>query len=343
MTFMRAAVLANFPDVARQLGLDPETELHKVGLSLEYLTTPDRHLPSDDVVRLIEDLAKNSSCDTVGLRLSQPRSMSGFGVVGLVLAQQPTLRAALQMVLRYLPLINESLALRLELDGEVALLTEEILTTTVMPVHQSVELALASNLKLFRTLLGAEWSPRCIYFRHGAPRSLELHNQIFHCRCVFNSEFNGMSFPAYELDRPNTTADPDMAHYAEHLIGALPDQREETTTMRVRRLLHLFMPLQRAGIRPVAEALKCSVRKLQLDLAAEHTNFGDLLNQIRRERAKLYLQHSRYSIDQVASLLGYTQPTSFTRWFLVQHGLPPSTWRRHCQLNMRGGANMGVS
>ncbi|HJV03017.1 MAG TPA: AraC family transcriptional regulator [Burkholderiaceae bacterium] len=328
MSFMRAAVLANFPDVARQLGMDPQVALRKVGLSLEDLATPDRPVPGDDVVRLLEDFAMAAGCDNLGLRLSQPRSMSGFGVVGLLLAQQPSLRAALQMVLRYLPLINESLALRLELEGEMALLTEEVLTTAPMLPRQTIELALASNLKLFRTLLGEDWNPRCIFFRHGKPRSLELHNRIFRCHCVFDSDFNGMSFAAHELDRPNAIADPAMARYAERLIGAVPDARTATAAARVRGLLHIFMPLQRAAIRTVAQALKCSVRKLQLDLANEQTSFGDLLDEARRERALLYLRHSNYSIDQIASLLGYNHPTSFTRWFVTQAGTSPSAWRR---------------
>lgn len=331
MSYVRAAVLANFPDVARQLGLDAGQALRQAGLSLEHLSTPDALLRAEDVVSLIEGTAHASGCDTVGLRLSQPRTMSGFGVVGLLLAQSPSIRAALQLVLRYLPLINESLALRLEEDGELAVFSQELLTDVPMPTRHTIELSLAASLTLFRTLLGADWRPSAVYFRHPPPRSLEYHNHIFRCRCVFDSDLNGITFPRHQLDSPNRLADPAMARYAEQLIAPLSDSAMDSVVARVRRLIYIYMPLQRAAVRPVAQSLACSVRKLQLDLADGHTTFEQLLDAARWERAQHYLQYSRYSIDQVAALLGYQQPTSFTRWFRTQAGMSPSAWRQQRQ------------
>ena len=75
MSVMRAAVLANFVDVARGLGLDPEAHLRAVGLSLPMLATPDRLIASDAAVQLIENAALASGCDTLGLRMAERRPM----------------------------------------------------------------------------------------------------------------------------------------------------------------------------------------------------------------------------------------------------------------------------
>lgn len=38
----------------------------------------------------------------------------------------------------------------------------------------------------------------------------------------------------------------------------------------------------------------------------------------------------RYSLGHIADMLGYSMPSSFTRWFNAQFGMPPATWRsRH--------------
>ena len=328
MGCMRAAVLANYLEVAKQLGVDASTQMRRVGLHPRIIDTPDALIAADVVVRLIEETAQVSRCDTVGLRLSQPRSMSGFGLVALLLAQQPNMRDALNMAIRYLPLINESLALRLEESGNTALLVEEVLTDSAQPIRQTIELALASNLKLFRTLLGAQWTPRTVYLRHSAPRVLDEHQRIFCCRCVFDADINGMSFARSDLDVPNPMADPALGRYAASLIKSIPVAGAESTTASVRRLVHLLMPLQRASIKAVSQSLGVSVRKLQMALAAEQQEFSALLDEVRVAQASQYLVNQHFDISQVSALLGYTQPNSFTRWFSLRFGESPTAWRR---------------
>jgi AraC-like DNA-binding protein len=41
-----------------------------------------------------------------------------------------------------------------------------------------------------------------------------------------------------------------------------------------------------------------------------------------------YMENPRYSLSQVAGLLGYSTPSSFTRWFTAQFGMAPASWRR---------------
>lgn len=328
MGFMRAAVLANYLDVAKAIGVDAHAQMRRVGLRPSIIETPDALISTDAIVSLLDETARIGGADTVGLRMSQPRSMSGFGVVGLLLAQQPTIRDALQMVFRYQPLINPSLALRLEESGDKALLMEEVITDTVQSKRQTTELALAANLKLFRNLLGADWAPRAMYFRHSAPVAMTDHQRIFRCRCIFDADFNAMSFPRADLDAPNPNADPALGRYAAGLIGGLPGASRNSVTASVRRLVHLLMPLQRATVKEVAQAMGCSVRKLQLDLADESAVFSALLDEARREQAYQYLSNPNFDITQVASLLGYQQTNSFTRWFGANFDMAPREWRK---------------
>ncbi|MBA5607316.1 AraC family transcriptional regulator [Duganella sp. FT3S] len=328
MGCVRAAVLANYLNVAEQLGVDGAAQMLRVGLRPHIIDTPDALIPVDPVAKLIEETARISQCETVGLRMSQPRSMSAFGVVGLLLAHQRNLRDAWSMVHRYLSMINESVALRIEEEGDSALLVEEVLTGHAQPQRQSIELALASNLNLFRTLLGPNWAPRVVYLQHSAPRQLDDHQRIFRCRCVFDAEINGMRFARADLDAPNPMADPILGRYASSLIESIPAAARGSMTARVRRLIHLHMPIQRASIKAVAQSLGVSVHKLQMDLAAEHSEFSEMLNEARREQARQYLTSGRFDIGQIASLLGYTEPNSFTRWFSKQFGESPTKWRR---------------
>lgn len=327
MNLMRAAVLANYVEVVRDLGLDPETQLRGVGLSAQMIRLPDRLVPSDAVARLLENSASTSGCTTIGLRMAEHRRMSHFGAVGLLLSQQRTIRDVYRAAMAYLPLLNEALALELEESGGTAVLREDVLTDAVTPTHQVTELAMAANLQLFRAIAGAGWHPRRVFFRHAAPDALELHRRVFRCRCEFSAEFNGMSFPAADLDVRNPAADPEMARYAEDFLRTLPGQEQRSTAARVRRLIYLFLPLGRATVKQVAQSLGCSVRKLQSDLDEANTSFAALLEAARADRVCVYLENPRFQLGQVAALLGYTHQSSFTRWFIGRFGMSPRAWR----------------
>jgi AraC-like DNA-binding protein len=328
MSLMRAAVLANFSEVASRLGLNPDGQLRAVGLSRAMIASPDRLISSDAAVRLLENAAAASGCDTFGLRMAEPRPMSQFGVVGLLLAQQRCLRDVMQMVIRYLPLINESLAITLEFQGDRGLLREEILTDAALPKCQTADLAMAANVKIFRSVLGQDWRPSGIYFRHPAPRSLDEHWRVFGAPCHFDSDMNAMAFPERDMDCPNPNADSRMAEYALGFIEALRDGSANSVATAVRRQIYLLLPLGRATIKEAARSMGCSVRKLQLDLDKVGASFGRLLEDARKERACLYMDNPHFDLGHVASLLGYNHQSSFSRWFALTFGTSPAAWRK---------------
>src|SRR6186997_1318264 len=94
-SLIRAASLKNYFEVAEQLELNPQPLLRAVGLSRAMLADPERRIPAVAAVRLLEDSAQASACDTFGLRMAESRQLSDLGVLSLLLIHQPTLRDAL--------------------------------------------------------------------------------------------------------------------------------------------------------------------------------------------------------------------------------------------------------
>jgi len=71
-----------------------------------------------------------------------------------------------------------------------------------------------------------------------------------------------------------------------------------------------------------------SLRTMQRQLDEAGETFTDILNEVRRELARRYVENPQYSLLRVAELLGYGSASSFTRWFSSQFGEAPVTWRR---------------
>ena len=66
-----------------------------------------------------------------------------------------------------------------------------------------------------------------------------------------------------------------------------------------------------------------SPRSLQLQLAQEGTSYKILLNRARQNLARSYLQQARYSIKEIAFLLGFSDAATFTRAFRRWTGESP--------------------
>jgi AraC-like DNA-binding protein len=329
---VRGAALANFAEVAQQVGLNPRAALRDAGLDWEILSDPDRRISAETVAAFLERAARESGCDTFGLRMAELRRLSDFGAVSLLIAHQPTLREALETTVRYRHLLNEALALQVEEAGDIFTLREELVLEDGGPTRQACELAIGAMFRMLSALLGPRWRPYGVRFTHSAPREIDVHRRVFGCEVQFDADFNGFVCPLADLDRPNPTADPAMAGYARRYVDDLGRPAPEATALEVRRAAHLLLPVGRASVVQIAKWLGINVRTLQRRLDAEGEEFSSLLNGVRRELATRYLANSALSMIEVARLLGYSQASSFSRWFAAEFGTSPTKWSARSQL-----------
>lgn len=323
---VRAATLTNFMEVAQGLGLNPLGLLREAGLSPALLSDPEQRIPAASAVWLLERAATTTACLDFGLRMAESRQLSDFGAISLLISHQRTLRDALVVTMHYRHLLNDTIAMQLENAGAFVVIREEVVATT--PSRQATELALGVLFRMCNAVMGGRWAPQSVNFSHEAPPDLTLHRRLFACRLEFGSEFNGIVCRAADLDEPNPTADPAMARFAQRFVESLPLVNEPSVVLDVRKAIYLMLPSGRASTDYVAQALGTSVRTLQRQLDAAGTSFTGMLNEVRCELAERYVTNPRYPLVRVSELLGYSTPSSFTRWFIAQFGTPPQQWRQ---------------
>jgi AraC-like DNA-binding protein len=327
-TLVRAAVLGKYFEVARAFGLNPQPLLRRYGLTPAMLENPDQLIAADLAVTLLEDSARESGCCTFGLHMAEARQMADFGPVSLLLSHQRTLRDALQTTVHYRHLLNEALALFIEEVGQTVIVREEVVTDRPIPARQATDLALGALFRLCSSLLGQKWQPLSVNFTCQAPPDQQFHRRLFGCKLEFGSEFNGFVFSAVDLDKPNPLADPVMARHAERFIEGMPGFSEHSLVLDVRKAIYILLPMGRATIEQVAQAQAINLRTLQRRLEQEGVTFSGLINEVRRDLVLRYMGNPRYSLGRIAELLGYSVPSSFTRWFITQFGMAPAAWRQ---------------
>jgi len=118
--FVRYATLNRYVDLGRELGIDPVSLMRVHGLDPSGLAHPDHRVPAAAAARLLTETATLTGHDDVGLRLAELRQISTLGPLSLVLREEPDVRSALTLLLRYEHSYNEALRMRLDEDGDLA-------------------------------------------------------------------------------------------------------------------------------------------------------------------------------------------------------------------------------
>lgn len=318
-TLIRAASLTNFTEIAEQCGLNPHALVREVGLPVKCLSDPDLKVDALAVGNLLEMAAHRASEPAFGLRMAESRQLSNLGPLGLLLRDEPTLRHALDAIVRYIRVHNEALVIRVEEVDQLVLIREEFVSDASDSRRQAAELALAVTYRVLSRFMGLTWRPRLVCFSHTAPADRSVHHRIFGDRVEFAGEFNGMMCNRSDLQQPNPSADPVMARYAQELVQA---QTVSTLTFahQVRQLILFLLPLGQCNAEVVAQHLGCDRRTVTRRLALEQTGFHALVNEHRCRMVNQYLQDKSRSLAQVSALLGFSAPSAFSRWYRSQFG-----------------------
>jgi len=333
-TQVRSAVLAHYLDVTQRLGFNPQGLLRQVGLGSAVLRSHDQQIPLSAAVDLLELSAEATQCETFGLLMAELRQFSDLGPVSLLLTHQRTVRDAVNTTIQYRHLLNEGLALHMEDVGKLTLVREEVVSAGARSARQANELAAGVLCFMFRSLIGPDWAPHSANFIHGAPADTEVHRRIFRSKLQFGGDFNGLVCKTSDLQTPIPVADPVMARYAQSFIEAMPGANSHSITLEVRRTIYLLLPMGRASVEQIARTLRMNVRTLQRRLDQDGESFTGLLNAVRMELAQRYIVNPSYPLGRIADLLGYSNHSAFTRWFIAQFKQTPQEVRLH-NLNLQ--------
>jgi AraC-like DNA-binding protein len=190
--------------------------------------------------------------------------------------------------------------------------------------RQRQEYGLLALSTLCRWITRRDVQPRAAEFIFPEPVDTGPYLRAFGCPVSFNQQATRLLLDNADLDMPLPSSDPMLFDMHQGVIEArLVRLGHASTGHRVSeaivRLLHLGEPRREA----IASSLAMADRTLQRRLQEEGTSFQQLLDDARRDLAQKYLAEERYTLGQVADLLGFADQSNFfrahKRWFGMSH------------------------
>ena len=322
----RSASLTDYAEVARSVGLDPFQMLQAAKLPARVLDDPNMMINAGTVGWLLEESARLSGQEAFGLLLAERRGLANFGMLALVIRDEPTLRAALLSCIRYMRLHNAGVKARLDDEGDVALLHVGVDMQPHGVWRQAVEMSTGIGLRTLQVLSGGTFRPEGITFTHERPASLEVHRRVLGTTVEFSQECNAMICRSGDLDMPIPAADPALNREVKRWLDMQLANLRDDPAQQAREIVRMLLPSGLCSADRVAKHFGMHQRTLNRHLAAGGESVKAIINGVRAELAQEYLTNRNRKLYEISDLLGFSSPGAFSRWFCEQFGRTPSDW-----------------
>jgi AraC-like DNA-binding protein len=145
---------------------------------------------------------------------------------------------------------------------------------------------------------------------------------FFGCRLQFSADADEIVLPDSIGQLPVSSADPYLnkllIEYAEEALSRLKASRGSLRP-ELENAIAVLLPHGKAHTDEISRKLGMSQRTLARRLSEEGLTFAGVLEELKHELAKRYLQEENLPISEIAWLLGYRESSGFThafhRWF----------------------------
>lgn len=316
-------------ELVQRWQVDPAELLEGLGLTQEDLTQPDRRLDIPLFRELIRRAKALTGEPALGIYFGLDMRVSSHGLLGYAALTSATVRAGLNLAVRYVPTRTTAISLRVVEAGDHAALI----------VDEHADLGSERDTILFAFTMGI-WQIASVAtgravegeadFPFPRPAYLDRFNKLMPGRLRFDQPVAQLVFAREVLDLPMAMSDPAAMQVArehcERELQALGFGGD--IVPRVRAVLQLADGQGYRTLEEAARALHMSERTLKRRLAAQGTSFTSVLDDARCEQAMMWLREDKISHADIADKLGYADASAFSRAFRRWTGMTPAVFQK---------------
>lgn len=320
------------------MGVDIAALIASVGLRPEDLRDPDGRFSHARAAALWNHAAEMSGDPLVSIRalevvhalhLELLPDITEYLMIQLV-ASSSDVREAFSRLERYYAIVDDGTRVALESGPGRSVTLAFAFPPEARDCRLLVEFSVGIWARVLRGALEDATIPLEVHLRARAPTAdLREAERTVGASLRYGADRDGISIDARQLRARLRSARPALAEHLERrAIEAIA--RLSTGTSLARKVRSALRDGLRHGsptAEQTAKLLRTSVRTLSRRLREEGTSHGALLDEVRAELAARYLRDPELGGADVASLLGFSDATTFHRAFRRWYGCTPAEYR----------------
>lgn len=311
-------------------GIEIDVLCKAIGITPALLNQPDYRV-SGDINRVMWREVVNQTKDwNIGLHMGEVFNPSAIGILGYVLFNCENLQQVLEKLSRYMSLFSQGVEMHFVIEGTRVIwncdISQHYKNYLLEESRQPMESTLAAMISAIKILTGRHLQFDSVWFQHPMPTDISEHQRIFQAPILFSQSTNRLIFDFKCLEWKILSANATLLSAFEHHADLMLSQFSSGYANQVVRAITQGLKAEVPSLEAIAQSLHMSVRNLQRELHSENTSYQKLLDRTRKELAIRYLKENN-SIDNIAFLLGFAEPSAFHRAFKRWTGKTPQFYR----------------
>lgn len=315
---------------ARMMGLEPRfNELREtLGISLTELADRDTRVSSRATMRALAQLVGITGDPTIGLKAGMQVDQGDFDVLEYAARSTTNFGDAMQLMARYLRVMNDAAEGALEVKGELAYWHYRPGFDLVYPPATN-DFIVASGIAFSRRNCVVYVPPIEVHVMHERPSYADKYALYLECPVVFGAAHNTVVIHKSRLEQPMQRANPTIAAvFEDQAKRALERLRErDGLTTKVREHVASQLGTGDISMQATSRAMAMGIATLRRRLEEDGSSYSDIVDGLRMELSRRYLADDSTTVSEVAFLLGFSDVRAFARAFKRWYGIAPTEFR----------------
>lgn len=308
-----------FMDYGQLRGISPKRLLQSMKNPPSDFDDPDAKAAFTDYCSLLTYISNTLGDDLLGLRVGSHLNLNTLGVIYKISLKATTNDEAVYYCHSYLRRTFPLLQIAGSVSGRRAVTTLQIDTGDSGVDRTILETLLTIMAREIKFISGEETHVRLTSPHHhsGYPAAWSKARS-------FTISFNQTVLKAALREHHSWGLDVLIPEYL-RLISGMKAERSFDARVKI-AALHLAKPAL-PDLKTVAAAFNMTGRTLQRRLALEGSTYRQIVDELKREISGLLLRHDRFSVADISSVLGYSEPAAFIHSFRKWYGESPMRMR----------------
>lgn len=303
------------------------TIFERAGLDYSLLSDPNARYPVELTTRLWKISAEVTGNPCFGIKAASFWHPTTIHALGYSWMASESLYDALTRAVRYFRIVSSGAgAYLVETDDEVQFVFKSRSKSKL--ADEAVDAGIALIVVMCRTSYGDNFNPLRIDMTREVLPCAQSYVDYFKAPVNFSMPTDILYFDKAQVYEKLPTGNAELARANDQIITEyLAHFDRNNTSLRVKIKLVERMPSGQVTEESIAKTLNMSVRTLQRKLKEEGGSYKEILDETREELAAQYMKNSRRSINEITYLLGFSEPSNFSRAFKRWTGRSPTRFR----------------
>lgn len=292
--------------------IDTRAMFESMDLPAEPFRIPDARISKATMEEVWLEAERLTGNPCIGFETGRNFHATNIHAVGYAWLASATLREAMERLIRYQRLI--STAAEMEISEDAGGFHLQIDPSPGIDLGDDA--SFCAVLQMCRDVTHPEFKPLRVRMMRPAPPCAAQLSEYFLCPIHYEAELDEVTFSVESVDTPLSRNNPAVAQASEEVAREyLANMDRKDVVARARVAITDQLPDGEPSRSGVASDLAMSERTLARRLAERDYTFSSLVDEVRGQLAREYLRQNRFSVTDVAFLLGFSDQSNFARAF----------------------------